>query len=103
MKSSLIALTALAIFSFATVDANALPANQEATTVFVQDSRTEIQYENLPEAVKTAFEESDYSEQEVTTVYQVQTDEGTQYELSISDGTNTTTVTYDAEGNEIEE
>ncbi|MEK6477134.1 hypothetical protein WJR50_06355 [Catalinimonas sp. 4WD22] len=102
MKSSLIALAALAIFSFATVDASALPVNQDATTVFIQDSRTEIQYENLPEAVKTAFEESDYSEQEVTIVYQVQTEDGMQYELSITDGTDTITVTYDAEGNEIE-
>lgn len=102
MRRSIIAFTALATFSFATVSAHAFPVKQDAVVEFAQDSRTEIQYEELPEAVKTAFEES-HSETDVTTVFEVQTDEGVQYEISVSDGTDTTTIIYDAEGNEVVE
>jgi hypothetical protein len=102
MKRSIIAFAALATFSFATVSANAFPVKQDAVMAFVQDSRTEIQYEELPEAVRTAFEEA-HSQEDVTTVFEVQTDEGVQYELSVSDGTDTTTVIYDEEGNEVVE
>ncbi|WPP49966.1 hypothetical protein [Catalinimonas niigatensis] len=103
MKFTIIALTALATFSFATIDANAFSVNQDVVTEFVQDGRTEIQYEELPEAVRTAFEEAGHSEMDATTVFEVQTDEGVQYEVSVSDGTDTTTMIYDAEGNEIVE
>jgi len=102
MKRSIIAFSALVTFSFASATAFALPVKQDVIAEFAQDSRKEITYEELPQAVKTAFEESENSEMEVTTVYEVQTDEGVQYELSISDGTDTSTVTYDAEGNPVE-
>lgn len=101
MKRSIIAFAAVAAFSFAALDASAVPVNQDAVTVFDQENRTEIQYEELPEAVKTAFEDAGHSEMDVTTVFEVQTDEGVQYEVSVSDGTDTTTVIYDEEGNEV--
>ncbi|MDF9794954.1 hypothetical protein OKW21_000217 [Catalinimonas alkaloidigena] len=103
MRRSIIALAALAIFSFTTVGANAIPVQQDAVVAFMQDTRTEMEYDNLPQAVKTAFEESDHKDMDVTMVYEVTTEDGTHYELNITDGTNSSILKYDAEGNEIEE
>ncbi len=102
MKRSIIAFAALATFSFASVGANAFPVNQDAVVVFAQDNRTEVEYDSLPEAVKTAFEASDYKDMDVTSVYEITTDEATHYEISITDGTDSALVTYDADGNVVE-
>lgn len=101
MKRTIIALAALGTFSFATIGANAQPIKQEAATVFVQDQRKEIKYEELPDAVSTAFEESQYGQWEVSQVHEVSTEEGTQYELTITDGTQSGTLTFDEDGNMV--
>lgn len=102
MKRTIIALAALGTFSFATLGVNAQPIEQESAAVFVQDQRTEIQYEDLPDAVSTAFEESQYAEWEVSQVHEVTTEEGTQYELTLTDGTQSGTLTFDEEGNMVQ-
>jgi hypothetical protein len=102
MKRTIIALAALGTFSFATIGADAATVKQDTATVFVQDQRKEIKYEELPDAVSTAFEESQYAEWDVSKVEEVTTDEGTQYELTISDGSQSGTLTFDAEGNMVQ-
>jgi len=102
MKRTIIALAALGTFSFASINTNATPVNQEATTVFVQDQRKEIKYEELPEAVKKTFEESQFAEWKVSKVEEVSTEEGKQYTLTLSDGAQEGTLTFDEEGNMVE-
>ncbi|MFW5726439.1 MAG: hypothetical protein ACOCW4_01095 [bacterium] len=102
MKRTIIAIAALGTFSFATIGANAQPVQQDTAIEFVQDQRKEVKFEELPEPVKQAFEESQYSEWEVSKAYEVTTEEGTQYELTISDGSQSGTLTFDEEGNMVQ-
>ncbi|WPP48499.1 PepSY-like domain-containing protein [Catalinimonas niigatensis] len=102
MKRTIIAIAAIGTFSFATIETNAQAIDKETETVFVQDQRTEIQYEELPDAVSTAFEESQYGQWEVSQVHEVGTEQGTQYELTITDGTQNGTLSFDEEGNMIQ-
>lgn len=61
----------------------------------------EIQFDQLPDAVKSAFEGSDYAMWQVQTVYEMAPAEGTEsamYEVSVTDGTTEETVTFNADG-----
>lgn len=102
MKRTIIALAALGTFSFVSIDTQAKTVNEEASTVFVQDQRKEIKYEELPDAVTKAFEESQFAAWEVSKVEEVTTEEGKQYALTISDGSEEGTLTFDEEGNMVE-
>ena len=102
MKRTIIAIAALGTFSFAIIGANAQPIQQDTAIEFVQDQRKEVKFEELPEQVKQAFDESQYSEWEVSKAYEVPTEEGTQYELTISDGSQSGTLTFDEEGNMVQ-
>lgn len=109
MKRKIIAVAALATFSFASIGAHALPFNHaydDTTEIVAKDDRKEIKYEDLPEEVRTAFEESQYSEWEVSEVHEVEaeaeTDTATQYELTITDGSQSGVLAFDEEGNMIQ-
>ena len=61
----------------------------------------EIQFDELPDAVKSSFEGSDYAMWQVQTVYEMAPAEGTEspkYELTVTDGTTEETVTYNQDG-----
>ena len=61
----------------------------------------EIQFDQLPDAVKQAFEGSDYAMWQVQTVTEMAPAEGTEaanYEISVTDGTSEETVTFSADG-----
>lgn len=88
------------------------PATEEATeyTEEVTEEATasadaqEIQFDALPDAVKSAFEGSDYAMWQVQTVYEMAPAEGTEsatYEIAVTDGTTEETVMYTAEGEQL--
>ena len=61
----------------------------------------EVQFEQLPDAVKSAFEGSDYAMWQVQSVYELAAAEGTEsktYELNVTDGTTEETVTFNQDG-----
>lgn len=78
---------------------------EEATDeVTASADAQEIQFDALPDAVKSAFEGSDYAMWQVQTVYEMPAPEGTEsamYEISVTDGTTEETVTYNAEGEQM--
>lgn len=118
MKKLFILATAFSIFSFAAVNAQeegvqpaeeqVQPAEEQAQPQeqpqsqedqgLTQDNRTEVQFSELPEEVQTGFEDSEYAAWEVTKAYEVSTDQGTEYELTVSDGAEEKTVTVDENG-----
>jgi len=105
MKRRIIAAAALATFSFATIGANALPlmeSNNDKIEVVAKGDREEIKYEELPEDVKTAFEESQYGEWDVSKVHKVDVDSQTQYELTITDGSQSGILAFDESGNMVQ-
>lgn len=100
MKHSIIAVAALATFSFTTTYAQPTPADsQEALVIIADDDRREIKYEDLPEEVKVSFEDSQFSNWEISQVHEVEEENVTVYEITIADGTQTGTLTYDEDGN----
>lgn len=78
------------------------PAVEEYSDDATASAQTqEIQFDQLPDAVKSAFEGSDYAMWQVQTVYEMAPAEGTEsamYEISVTDGTTEEAVTYNAEG-----
>lgn len=61
----------------------------------------EVQFEQLPEAVKSAFEGSDYAMWQVQSVTELAAAEGTEaktYEIAVTDGTSEETVTFTEDG-----
>ncbi len=61
----------------------------------------EVQFEQLPDAVKSAFEDSDYAMWQVQTVTELAAAEGTEaktYEIAVTDGTSEETVTFNEDG-----
>ncbi len=105
MKRIIAFAIALGTFSFA-ANANVLTADNPAVEIVMsEDGRTQMTFEELPEAVKTSFQESDYSEWEVQSVFKVSPDdqpEQISYELTVTDGTQPTTLIYDEEGKIVE-
>lgn len=74
----------------------------EQSNVLVQESKTEITKEQLPEAVATAMEQSDYAAWTVGKIYEVapQQEGGTKlYEIHVTGDDKTIALTYDPEGN----
>jgi hypothetical protein len=104
MKRRIIAVAALATFSFASIGANALPVkgNDTKIEVVTKAERKEIKYEDLPEEVKKAFEESQYSEWEVSKVEEVEAETETQYELTITDGSQSGILAFDENGEMVQ-
>lgn len=61
----------------------------------------EVQFDELPDAVKSSFENSDYAMWQVQTVYEMAPAQGTEsamYELTVTDGTTEETVTFNEDG-----
>jgi len=121
MKRIIVFAIALGTFSFA-ANANALAISDilAVEVTMNEEGRTEMTFDELPDAVKTAFQESEYSAWEVQSVYQVTPDEGettepaepaepaeesasqVSYEITVTDGTTPTTLIFDEEGNIVE-
>ena len=105
MKRVIVFAIALGTFSFA-ANANTFTADNSAIEVIMnEEGRTEMTFEELPEAVKTGFQESDYSSWEVQSVFQVSPDDNPEqisYEITVTDGTTPTTLTFDEEGKIVE-
>ena len=82
--------------------ANEDPAMQQPTDEATASAEAqEIQFDELPEAVKAAFEGSDYAMWQVQTVYEMAPEQETEaslYEISVTDGTTEETVTFNGDG-----
>ena len=77
------------------------PMNQPSQDATASADAQEVQFDELPEAVKAAFEGSDYAMWQVQTVYEMAPEQGTEsalYEISVTDGTTEETVTFNADG-----
>ncbi len=73
------------------------PADDYSASAQVQ----EVQFEQLPDAVKSAFEGSDYAMWQVQSVSEMAAAEGTEakmYEIAVTDGTTEETVTFNEDG-----
>lgn len=78
-----------------------LQEEQPADDATASAEMQEIQFDELPDAVKSAFEGSDYAMWQVQAVYEMAPVEGTEspkYELTVTDGTTEETVTYNQDG-----
>lgn len=76
---------------------------QPTDTELAQDNKKEIEQSELPQEVQTALQEGEYAEMEVSKVHEVTTDEGTEYEVVLSDGTSEQTVTFNEDGTKKED
>ena len=106
MKRIIVFAIALGTFSFV-ANAETLVSTDNAAVVasMNEDGRVEMTFDELPEAVKAGFQESDYSSQEVQSVYQVSPDDNPEqisYEITVTDGTTPTTLIFDEEGKIVE-
>ncbi len=97
-------MAAFSFFAVAAANAQVTPSETETEdttameeTMPMQDKK-EIELSEAPEAVQTAFQESEYAEWEVVSAYEVTSDEGTMYEMTVSDGSTEETVTFDESG-----
>lgn len=74
---------------------------QPADDASASAQEQEVQFEQLPDAVKTAFEGSDYASWQVQSVYEMASAEGTEskmYEINVTDGSTEETVTFNQDG-----
>ena len=74
----------------------------EQSSFVDQENKTEITKEQLPEAVATAMEQSDYASWTIGKIYEVapQQEGGTKlYEIHVSGDDKYLALTYDPEGN----
>ena len=75
---------------------------EEPTTAM--GNQQEVQFDQLPDAVKSAFEGSDYAMWQVQTVYELAPEEGideTKYEIVVTDGSTEEIVTYNQDGEQL--
>lgn len=74
---------------------------QPAEDMSASAQAQEVQFEQLPDAVKSAFEGSDYAMWQVQSVTEMAAAEGAAsktYEFAVTDGTTEETVTYNEDG-----
>ena len=75
---------------------------EEPTTAM--SNQQEVQFDQLPDAVKSAFEGSDYAMWQVQNVYEMAPEEGTEetkYEIVVTDGSTEETVMYNQDGEQL--
>lgn len=75
------------------------PMLVDNVVVSEQDDKREISAQELPEAVVTAFQESEFSEWTVGKVYQVDGAAETTYELHLVSGDESMVLIADTQGN----
>ncbi|MEM6845830.1 MAG: hypothetical protein AAF632_26710 [Bacteroidota bacterium] len=104
MKKLFFAFFAAALFVSVSTFAQVEEQTQPEETVTASAEAVQIEFDQLPDAVKTSFEGSDYAMMDVTSVRQMVSPEGTmQYQVTVSDGTREESVLYNEEGEEIEQ
>ncbi len=103
MKKLFFAFFAAALFVSASTFAQVEEQTQPEETVTASAEAVDIEFDQLPDVVKTSFEASDYAMWDVTSVKQMVSTEGTmQYQITVSDGTTEENVLYNEEGEEIQ-
>lgn len=101
MKNVIVSAFALALVSFATVQAKN-PAEPTIVVIGVQE-KVAVKPEDLPEAVKTALAGDTYKGWEVTGAFLITKEDKTQYfEIAVKKGEETATVNLDKDGKKVE-
>ncbi|MGB3584978.1 MAG: hypothetical protein WBA23_00490 [Tunicatimonas sp.] len=104
MKKLFFAMFAAAFMFSLSTFAQVEEQTQPEETVTASAEAVEVEFDQLPDMIKTSFEESDYAMWDVTSVKQMVSQEGTtQYQISVSDGTKEESVLYNEQGEEIEQ
>lgn len=99
-KIILTSATLLFFFAAATAQTVIAPSNDATKTeVVAQDKKTEIKYEELPEAVKTTLSGDAYKSWEVTKVWHNETKD--HYEIEVKNATETKTLKFNKDGKEV--
>lgn len=81
------------------------PTESEETVTAMAEEGMEIEFDQLPDAVKTSFESSDYAMWDVKAVHEVasEEEETTEYKITVTDGTKEESVLFDEAGEEVEQ
>lgn len=95
MKKLILSAFALSLVAVTTVNAQASTATAAAT---VQDSKTPVKIEDLPEAVKNTLKADEYKESIPTSANLVKENGNEYYAIELKKGTETTTLKLDKEG-----
>lgn len=101
MKKIILTSAALLFFFAAAIAQTEIaPANDVAKTeAAAQDKKTEIKYDELPQAVKTTLSGDAYKSWEVTKVWHNETKD--HYEIEVKNATETKTLKFDKDGKEV--
>jgi hypothetical protein len=77
----------------------------EETVTAMAEEGMQIEFAQLPEAVQTAFEGSDYAAWDVTDIRAINEEqtESIKYKIKVTDGTKEESVLYNEEGEEVTE
>lgn len=77
----------------------------EETVTAMAEEGLEIDFDQLPDAVKNSFESTDYAMWDVKTVHELTPEEGeeTQYKIMVTDGTKEESVLFSEDGEEVEQ
>lgn len=103
MKKLVISAIALAITSFAAVNAATVSEPTATAIVYTQQDKVEVPVKDLPEAVKTALATDTYSGWEVSKAYIVTGENNVQYyQIDLTKGEETSSVNLGADGKKIE-
>ncbi|WKN42678.1 hypothetical protein [Tunicatimonas pelagia] len=104
MKKLFFAMFAAAFMFSLSTFAQVEEQTQPEETITASAEAVEIEFDQLPDMVKTSFEGSDYAMWDVTSVRQMVSNEGTtQYQITVSDGTKEESVVYNDQGEEVEQ
>jgi len=77
----------------------------EETVTAMAEEGMQIEFDQLPEAVRTSFESSDYAMWDVLAVRAISKEEteATHYKITVTDGTKEENVLYNEEGEDVTE
>ncbi|UZR94324.1 hypothetical protein [Chondrinema litorale] len=70
--------------------------NNPSIEITAEPVKTEVMFENLPEAVQLGFQESDYAESTVNKIFKVEEEGLTSYEFYV--GADNEVITFSEEG-----
>ena len=78
---------------------------QEETVTAMAEEGLEIDFDQLPDAVKNSFESTDFAMWDVKAVHEItpQEEDITHYKITVTDGTKEESVLFNEEGEEVEQ
>jgi len=102
MKKVILSAAILALVGLTTVNAKTITKSPVVVTIAIQQEKTPVKMEELPDAVKTTLKDDAFKEWVPSEAFHIKTDKAEYYEIDVKKGAETRAVNIGPDGKIIQ-